>query len=116
MRFFSNDKDARDDQQGVDVQERAEEVNPDQAHDDHPERVQSEPVAVPEQRSGSPWSSTPDTGDGPASDSPDDSERRDDPDAEPADQERQDGTVDPVTADSTTNGHDDDTNRPPFHD
>jgi len=116
MRFFSNDKDARDDQQGVDVQERAEEVNPDQAHDDHPERVQSDPVAVPEQRSGSPWSSTPDTGDGPAADSPDDSERRDDPDAELADQERQDGTVDPVTADSTTNGHDDDTNRPPFHD
>ena len=82
MRFFSNDKDARDDQQGVDVRERAEDVNPDQAHDDHPERVQSDPVAVPEQRSGSPWSSTPDTGDGLGrrddSEPRDDSERRDD--------------------------------------
>jgi hypothetical protein len=109
MRFFSNDKDARDDQQGVDVQERAEEVNPDQAHDDHPERVQSDPVAVPQQRAGSPWSSTPDTSDGP--DSPGDSAPRDTSDAELADRERQDGTADPVT-----NGHDDDTNRPPFHD
>jgi len=60
MRFFSNDKDARDDQQGVDVQERADELNPEQAHDDRadaPDHVQSDPVPVPQQRSGSPWSS-----------------------------------------------------------
>lgn len=63
MRFFSNDKDSRDDQQGVDVQERAEQVNPDQAHDEHPERVASEPVSVPQQRPSSPWSSGPDSGD-----------------------------------------------------
>ncbi len=63
MRFFSNDKDSRDEQQGVDVQERAEQVNPDQAHDEHPERVASDPVSVPQQRPGSPWSSAPDSGD-----------------------------------------------------
>ena len=73
MRFFSNDKDSRDDQpradQGVDVQERAADVNPDQAHDDdHPERVASDPVAVPHQRAGSPWSSTPDGTTEPAGD------------------------------------------------
>ncbi|HET6531275.1 MAG TPA: hypothetical protein VFH03_11790 [Actinoplanes sp.] len=103
MRFFSNDKDARDDQQAVDVQDRAEEVNPDQAHDDRsrdeqdpdrtgfPEHVQSDPVAVPQQRAGSPWSSTPDTAD------PDlaDRERRDD------------------TADATPDDRDGDA--PPFH-
>jgi len=57
MRFFSNDKDARDEQQGVDVRERADEVNPEQAHDDVPDHVQSDPVPVPQQRAGSPWSS-----------------------------------------------------------
>ncbi|MFI5492976.1 hypothetical protein [Actinoplanes sp. NPDC051859] len=41
MRFFSND-----------ARESADE----QAHDDRPERVQSEPVAVPGQRPPSPWS------------------------------------------------------------
>lgn len=72
MRFFSNDKDRRDDQpsadQGLDVQERAADVNPDQAHDDHPERVASDPVSVPQQRAGSPWSSTPDGATAPAAD------------------------------------------------
>jgi hypothetical protein len=140
MRFFSNDKDARDDQQGVDVRERAEDVNPDQAHDQHPERVQSDPVAVPQQRAGSPWSSTPDTADNPAagdtadhrddaSDSArdasdparddafvqDDTSARDDSGAVPADHERADGVVD-APADASANGHDDDANRPPFHD
>jgi len=60
MRFFSNEKDARDDQQGVDVRDRADEVNAEQAHDDRdelPEHVQSDPVPVPQQRAGSPWSS-----------------------------------------------------------
>ncbi len=83
MRFFSNDKDARDDQQGVDVQERADQVNEEQVH---PERVTSDPVAVPPQRPGSPWSSTPDISDT--------------SDAELAAQERADGT---------------DEGRPPFH-
>ncbi|GGQ77847.1 hypothetical protein [Couchioplanes azureus] len=44
MRFFSND-----------ARESADE----QASDDRPERVQSEPVAVPGQRPPSPWSDTP---------------------------------------------------------
>ncbi|MEV6598317.1 hypothetical protein AB0M36_15770 [Actinoplanes sp. NPDC051346] len=44
MRFFSND-----------ARESADE----QAHDDRPERVQSEPVAVPGQRPPSPWSDSP---------------------------------------------------------
>jgi hypothetical protein len=64
MRFFSNDKDSGDDQQGLDVRERAEQV-PQQAHDEHPERVTSEPVSVPQQRAGSPWSSAPDADDTP---------------------------------------------------
>ena len=79
MRFFSNDKDSHDEQQGVDVQERAEQVNPEQAHDEHPERVTSDPVSVPQQRAGSPWSSTPDS---------------DAADAELAARERMDGTDD----------------------
>jgi hypothetical protein len=59
MRFFSNDsKDSDDDQSNVDVQTRADEPNADQAHD-HPERVQSEPVPVPQQRTGSPWADAP---------------------------------------------------------
>lgn len=68
MRFFSNDKESRDDQQNVDVRERAEQVNAEQAHDEHPERVASDPVAVPQQRAGSPWSSAPDGGDTPPGD------------------------------------------------
>ena len=59
MRFFSNDKDSRDDQPAVEVQERVEQA-PDQPHGEHPERVSSDPVSVPQQRPGSPWSSTPD--------------------------------------------------------
>jgi hypothetical protein len=81
MRFFSNDsKDSSDDRPDVDVQDRAEQVNPDQAHDDYPEHVQSDPVSVPQQRAGSPWSSAPDTADS--------------SDAELADDERRDGTTD----------------------
>jgi hypothetical protein len=88
MRFFSNDKDkSNDEQSNVDVQTRAEDLNPEQAHDDHPERVSSEPVAVPQQRSGSPWADAPGT---PADDTAD---------AELADAERADGTEE----------------RPPFH-
>jgi hypothetical protein len=61
MRFFSNDSNDTKDQSNVDVQTRNEQVNADQAHDDaeHPEHVQSDPVAVPQQRSGSPWSDAP---------------------------------------------------------
>lgn len=103
MRFFSNDKDARDDQHDVDVQERAADENPDQAHDDHPERVQSDPVAVPQQRAGSPWSSTPDTADA--------ADARDDSDAVVTDEERRDDVVD-----VSPNGHDDDADRPVLHD
>jgi hypothetical protein len=80
MRFFSSDKNESNDQSNVDVQNRAEELNPDQAHDEHPERVSSEPVAVPQQRTGSPWADAPGT---PADDTAD---------AELADTERADGT------------------------
>jgi hypothetical protein len=80
MRFFSNENREPDDEpSNVDVQTRAEQENPDQAHDQHPERVESEPVAVPQQRSGSPWSDTPGA-------------PGDNADAELADQERADGT------------------------
>lgn len=65
MRFFSNDaKENADDRE-------------------HPERVQSEPVSVPQQRAGSPWSNTPTAA---ADDTTDTS------DAELSDQERADGT------------------------
>jgi hypothetical protein len=80
MRFFSNENRESDDEpSNVDVQTRAEQENPDQAHDQHPERVESDPVAVPQQRSGSPWSDTPGA-------------PGDNADAELADQERADGT------------------------
>ena len=60
MRFFSNEnRESNDEPTNVDVQTRATEVNEEQSHDEHPERVQSDPVSVPEQRSGSPWSDTP---------------------------------------------------------
>jgi hypothetical protein len=61
MRFFSNDSNEPSDQSNVDVQTRAEQVNADQSHDDaeHPDHVRSDPVAVPQQRSGSPWSDAP---------------------------------------------------------
>jgi hypothetical protein len=86
MRFFSNEnREPNDEPSNVDVQTRAAEENPDQAHDEHPDRVQSDPVSVPQQRSGSPWSDTP--GSPPSSASTDD-----DADAELADQERSDGT------------------------
>jgi len=49
MRFFSNDaRESSDDQ-----------VPDDQVRDEQPDRVQSDPVAVPHQRPGSPWSNTP---------------------------------------------------------
>jgi hypothetical protein len=95
MRFFSNEsKETNDDQQAddqhPDVPARAAQENPDQAHDEHPERVQSDPVSVPSQRAGSPWSSTPDTGD--------------EADAELAGRERADQTAEDRPADA-----------PPFH-
>jgi hypothetical protein len=65
MRFFSNDSNDTRDQSNVDVHTRNEQVNADQAHDDaeHPDHVQSDPVAVPQQRSGSPWSDAPGSAD-----------------------------------------------------
>ncbi|MET8153392.1 hypothetical protein ACIBSW_31515 [Actinoplanes sp. NPDC049668] len=55
MRFFSND---------------AREADDELAHDERPDRVQSDPVAVPNQRPPSPWSNTPSTGDAAADDEP----------------------------------------------
>lgn len=53
MRFFSNEsKETNDDEVA-------------QARDEHPEHVQSDPVAVPPQRAGSPWSSGPNGDDTP---------------------------------------------------
>jgi hypothetical protein len=81
MRFFSNEnREPNDEPSNVDVQTRAAQENAEKAHDEHPERVQSDPVSVPQQRSGSPWSDTPPS---PAAT---------DADAELADQEQSDGT------------------------
>jgi hypothetical protein len=57
MRFFSND--ARESGEDQVTDERAG----DRPHDDRPDRVQSDPVAVPHQRPPSPWSDTPGTAD-----------------------------------------------------
>jgi len=80
MRFFSNDSDDSRDQSNVDVQARNEQVNADQAHDDaeHPDHVQSDPVAVPQQRSGSPWSNAPGSTDTTTDAEVAEQERRDD--------------------------------------
>ena len=86
MRFFSSDKNESNDQTNVDVQNPDEDANPDQANEGHPERVSSEPVSVPQQRTGSPWLDAP-------------SAPEDSADAELADTERADGTDE----------------RPPFH-
>ncbi|GGL02307.1 hypothetical protein [Mangrovihabitans endophyticus] len=59
MRFFTNESKDNTDEQGGEVQTRAEQESPEQARDDAPESVQSEPVAVPPQRAGSPWSDAP---------------------------------------------------------
>ncbi|MEU8609849.1 hypothetical protein AB0C29_17850 [Actinoplanes sp. NPDC048791] len=85
MRFFSND---------------ARESSDDQAQDDGPERVRSEPVAVPNQRPPSPWSNTP-----PAADD------RTPADSTAADPDR-DGVVDQEVDDVTRR---EDTDPPPFH-
>ncbi|MFI7541492.1 hypothetical protein [Actinoplanes sp. NPDC049599] len=85
MRFFSNDARESTDEQSADDQAK------DQAHDEQPERVQSDPVAVPHQRPPSPWSDTPTA--------TDDSARTDDPartdDSARTDAERHDETDDP---------------------
>ena len=85
MRFFSND---------------ARESSDDQAQDEGPERVRSEPVAVPNQRPPSPWSNTP-----PAADD------RTPADSTAADLDR-DGVVDQEVDDVTRR---EDTDPPPFH-
>ncbi|MEU7906707.1 hypothetical protein [Actinoplanes sp. NPDC049118] len=84
MRFFSND---------------AREADEELALDDRPERVQSDPVAVPNQRPPSPWSNTPAT----TGDAVDDADRA------RSDDEPRDDTADP--ADGTVN--DDDTTGDP---
>lgn len=83
MRFFSND---------------ARETNDELALDDRPERVQSDPVAVPNQRPPSPWSNTP----APAGD---DIEDDDDDDRESSDDEARDAAAGPAAGTVT----DDDT-------
>jgi hypothetical protein len=104
MRFFSNDSRESADEQA----------------DEHPEAVQSQPVAVPQQRPPSPWSAGPGTpvGGGTLTE-PEAGPEADDADAELADRERADGTVDGATdgtvdgaADGTPDG---DAGAPPFH-
>ncbi len=51
MRFFTNDRDTTDRDDEGDPRERGD--------DAHPERVASDPVAVPQQRPASPWAQTP---------------------------------------------------------
>jgi len=59
MRFFSNDARESSDDQVPDDQARDEQARDSQGRDERPDRVQSDPVAVPNQRPGSPWSNTP---------------------------------------------------------
>jgi hypothetical protein len=80
MRFFSND---------------AREANEELALDDRPERVQSDPVAVPNQRPPSPWSNTPTT---PGDDIDDDNDR------ESTDDEPRDATAAGTVTDDDTTG------------
>jgi hypothetical protein len=110
MRFFSND-----------AKDSADET----VSDEHPERVQSDPVAVPQQRAGSPWSdprnpADPDSSadpDAPTdSDAPADSGTHTDSDtattdAEFADRERADGSVDSPGYGSTEPVRDDSEDR-----
>jgi hypothetical protein len=71
MRFFSND---------------ARESTDEQASEDRPDRVQSDPVAVPAQRPPSPWSNTPATADDTTRDATtrDDTSATDDADRPPS--------------------------------
>ena len=80
MRFFSNDARESTDEQSADdpahertgddqVQDRAGEQD-----DERPDRVQSDPVAVPHQRPGSPWSDSPSAADADAAPGRDDSD------------------------------------------
>jgi len=86
MRFFSNDSDDARDQSNVDVQTRNEQINDDQAHGDvNPDHVQSDPVAVPQQRSGSPWSDAPGTAADDEADRSDNSDTVDSVDADRGD-------------------------------
>jgi hypothetical protein len=104
MRFFSNDKEPSDDRPDVDVRERADQPNPEQAQNDFPDRVQSDPVSVPQQRAGSPWLSAP--------------ENADTSDAELAAEERRDRTADTSDAGLAADERRDrtaDAGRPPFH-
>jgi hypothetical protein len=92
MRFFSNEGKESADEPSTPVAVQTE--------DNHPERVQSDPVSVPQQRSGSPWSDAP----GAPTDSPADSvtpaesdrsaesDTSIDTDAELADRETPEGT------------------------
>jgi hypothetical protein len=63
MRFFSNDS-----RESADDQAKDEQVRDARAHDDGPDVVRSEPVAVPNQRPPSPWSNTPPVADGTTAD------------------------------------------------
>jgi hypothetical protein len=84
MRFFSND---------------ARESTDEQAQDERPDRVQSEPVAVPNQRPPSPWSDKPSTTDETAA----------------ADTDRRDSGTDTDSPDADGRPGRDDTDAPPFH-
>jgi hypothetical protein len=93
MRFFSNDaRESTDDRSAADEQGTHEQGTHDQAaheqarehgHDEQPDRVQSDPVAVPNQRPPSPWSNTPATTDAERRGDADAVADRDDVDAPP---------------------------------
>src|SRR4051794_9737548 len=62
MRFFSNEGKNDEESSSVDVHTRDDQTRDDQTRDesaDDPGTVSSEPVAVPQQRAGSPWSEGP---------------------------------------------------------
>jgi hypothetical protein len=98
MRFFSNDA----------------KENTDETDDKNPDRVESDPVTVPQQRAGSPWSDAPGSSDTAAqsTDSSDFSDSADGEsdaaDGELADRERRDGTEEALRADDSEVRHDGD--------
>ena len=94
MRFFSNEAKENTD-------------TTDDNDTDRPDHVQSDPVAVPHQRAGSPWSDAPGSPDT-ATQSPDSSDFSDSTDGELAEQELRDGTDESLRTDDSEVRHDGD--------
>ena len=94
MRFFSND-----------AKENADPT--DENDTEYTDQVKSDPVAVPQQRAGSPWSNAPGSSDT-AVQSTDSSDFSDSADGELTEQERRDGTEEGLRVDDSEVRHDGD--------